>query len=101
MKNLLSDANKKYVNGNYKEAIKIYTKFLEVNPNSIEALLFRGMAFHDLGKYKEAISDYSKVILLDKNNASAYKNRALSYYCLNDNFAALADYNEATRLTSK
>jgi len=99
-KNWIIEGNKRYLRGDYKAAIRHYTKALvEDNLNS-EAVLNRGIAYHDLGLYDKAIEDFSLAIKLSPNFSEAYRNRALSYYSINDSRKALADYNKASQLAS-
>ena len=47
------------------EAIKDYTKAIELNPEYALAYNNRGKALEDLGERAEAIKDYTKAIELD------------------------------------
>jgi tetratricopeptide (TPR) repeat protein len=93
---LLDDGNKKYLKGDYKGAIKAFTKLLKTDKQNIQALINRGLAYLDLWKYNEAINDFSTVISIDEKNTDAYRNRALAYYSLNKERLALDDYKKAT-----
>jgi tetratricopeptide (TPR) repeat protein len=97
-KNWTIEGNKRYLRGDYKAAIKHYTKALSEDELNSEALLNRGIAYHDLGLYQKAIEDFTHAIKLDPHFSEAYRNRALSYYSLNDSRRALSDYNKASQL---
>jgi len=56
----------KFLLGNYKEAVKDYTKSLEINENAF-VFAQRGKAEEQLGMYEQALNDYIKAIELDKN----------------------------------
>ena len=58
--------NIKFMLGNYKEAIKDYTKSLEIYENAF-VFAKRGKAEEQMGMYEEALNDYMKAIELDKN----------------------------------
>ncbi|MCR4663725.1 MAG: tetratricopeptide repeat protein [Endomicrobiaceae bacterium] len=58
--------NIKFMFGNYKEAIKDYTKSLEIYENSF-VFAKRGECEEKLGKYEDALNDYIKAIELDKS----------------------------------
>ena len=93
---LLTEGNKKYLKGDYKGAVKTFSKVLKSDEHNIQALINRGLAYLDLWKYSEAITDFTKVINLDSKNIDAYRNRALAYYSLNKERLALDDYKKAT-----
>jgi tetratricopeptide (TPR) repeat protein len=97
-KNWVSEGNKRYLRGDYRAAIKHYTKAFQEDELNSEAILNRGIAYHDLGMYERAIEDFSLAIHLSPNFSEAYRNRALSYYTINDSRKALSDYNKAAQL---
>jgi tetratricopeptide (TPR) repeat protein len=55
----------------YDEAIKLYDRILEKDPENVEALLRKGVAFHYSGRYDQAISTFNRVLDIDKNNVMA------------------------------
>jgi len=69
-------------NGLHDEAIKEYTKSIELNPNNALAYYHRGIAYDELGEYEEVIADYTKAIEIDPDFADAYFNRGHFYYLL-------------------
>ncbi len=97
-KNWTIEGNKRYLRGDYRSAIKFYSKALLEDELDTEALLFRGISFHDLGNFQKAIEDFTLAIQLVPRFSEAYRNRALSYYSLNDSKKALSDYNTAAQL---
>ncbi len=85
---LLSRALNEQMNKNYDEAIKLYTKALEIDSKNLMALNNRGNLYSD--KYKEtkdeeyfdkALDDYNKILNTDKNNndINALNNRGILY----------------------
>lgn len=75
----------------YTEAIALYTKVIEDDPNFAEAYLKRGEAQYLLKEYDSAIADFTKFIAFaDKNSYAAlklqeaYGNRCISYYYKKD-----------------
>jgi len=99
MKNLFKEGNKRYIRGDYKGAIKCFTKLIEKEPNNIYGYINLGIAKMDIGDYNEAIDCFSKAIELEPNNADAYRNRALAYYSLNKEDMALIDYKKSGELS--
>ena len=82
----------------YTEAVKEYTKAIELNPEYFEAYGNRGNAYADLGRYKEAIRDYNKVIELNPEGWLAYYNRGDVYADLERYDEAIRDYNKAIEI---
>ena len=60
--------------GNYKGAIKNYTKVIELEPDNYVAYMNRGWNKSKLGDEYAAISDYNKSIEINPNYALAYFN---------------------------
>ena len=54
------EANKMYNQGNFKEAIKLYTEVIEMNPNNAKAYNNRGIAYQRLGDNTRAQADFAK-----------------------------------------
>ena len=70
------------------EAIRDYSKAIEINPQNANAFYNRGLyyliiiegsALDDLGRKEDAIKDYSKAIEINPQNAYAFNNRGLYY----------------------
>ncbi len=62
--------------GNFKSAIKKYSKCIELNPNSAEAYFARGTARMNLLEFPEAKVDFDKAIEIEPYYTHAYANRA-------------------------
>lgn len=77
--------------GKYQDAIKHFSKAIELAPEMGTAWYNRGGVRMKLKQYSLAVVDFNKSILLDNENWDAYFNRALAYrYTYNYQFA-LAD----------
>jgi tetratricopeptide (TPR) repeat protein len=66
-------------NGKNDEAIKDFTKAIELNPELADAYSNRGSAYAEISKFEEAIKDYTKAIGLNPGLAAAYLNRSTVY----------------------
>ncbi len=92
------DANTKYDAKAYAEAAAEYTKALEINPDYVDALTWRGHAMYGLAKYEEAIADYDKSLKLKPDDAQVFYYRGYSKYNLQHEDEAVEDFTEAIRL---
>ena len=93
----------KYPEKNYiQEAIYHYTQALEMeptDPQAVQALVNRGIAYSTLGNQNEAIDDYDEVVnKLNPNYADAYIGRGIAYSALPepDLERAIEDYKRAS-----
>lgn len=57
--------------GKYYDAIKAYTKAIELDPKKADYYVNRGDAYHNTNQYELAIADYKKALELDPNNTVA------------------------------
>ncbi len=71
----------KYLNdGNYEEAIEVFTALIEIEPNNTDLYMGRAEAYTYVKKYQEASDDYEQVVSLDDTNTEAkVKNSVLEY----------------------
>lgn len=84
-------------NGNYIDAIKYYTKFIDIFPVA-SGFKNRGYAYLYLNEYEKAISDFNKVIILLPYKADAYTDRGNAYREFNKYNNAISDYNKALEI---
>jgi uncharacterized protein (TIGR03067 family) len=71
---------------------------LKDNPDSVDALMARGLAYREKKDLNRAIADFSEAILRDVSNATAYYQRGLTRADAGDLAGARADLAEAVRL---
>ena len=103
--NQLNDVNPYYdrgitysEKGDYGNAIKDYTKAIELQPDYASAYYNRGVAYGQKGDYGNAIKDYTKAIELQPNYADAYNNRGVAYGQKGDYDKAIEDLTRAIGL---
>ena len=82
-------------NGQMDEAIKHYTRVLDIDPRNIEAIDKRAKIFHRIGDTRRAIEDLGLAILINFEDASLYYNRGKLYLQLGDSKKALFDFMQA------
>jgi tetratricopeptide (TPR) repeat protein len=90
-----------YEKKDYPEAIKSWTKMIELNPKNATAYFSRGAAYVHYKQLEEAIKDFSKSIELDPKNAVLYNNRGITYNKLKQHEKAIEDLNKAVELNPK
>ncbi len=81
--------------GNFVEAIKYFSKFIEIFPYEADSYFKRGLAKSILKDYRGAIQDYNKSVQLNPNYALSYHNRGGVKSKLEDYKGAIQDYNKA------
>ena len=74
---LYNGGQEKFKLGNFKSAIKKYTKCIELNPTSADAYFARGTANLNEFDYESAISDFNKTLGIEPYFTNAYANRAV------------------------
>lgn len=66
--------------GNYQEAIRLYTNRLATDPKNLRMLYNRGRAYEELGKMDEARADFESVLDIDEENLSATMSMGNYFY---------------------
>jgi len=73
-----------YTNNNYTKAIEAFSKALEINNKSVEAMNNLGATSYMMGDLDKAILYFEKAIELNRNYVEAYGNLAYAYLEKND-----------------
>lgn len=89
----LASGNEKYSAGDFKGAIRDYSKMIVLDPEHWVAYDNRGLAKNELGDYQGAMADYTRSINAVSNSA-AYIHRGISKYELKDYKGAITDYTK-------
>lgn len=82
-----------YEEGKNEDAIKYYTKFLEMFPKDHKAFNYRGMAYYARKQFDKAISDYNAAIKLDPTFSAAYNNRGEAYFKMKEYELSIKDFS--------
>ena len=89
-------------NDNFEEALRCYTKSIQLAPNRFEPYYNRGIIFgRDKNDLLSAIADFDEVIRLEPQDADAYYSRGLSYATQGNKINALKDFQKASELNPK
>lgn len=62
-------------------SIADFTEAIELNPDYVEAYLYRGRAYLDRGELESAIADFTKMLVLRPKVAEHYYIRGEAYLC--------------------
>jgi len=85
----LENASEHFVNGEYKEAVRIYEQLLENNPNNIHLLKMKAIALSNSNDELNSLKDFYKIIQQDPNNVIALTGMGVG-------FGNLGEYKEAS-----
>lgn len=77
------------------DAIELYNKVLEIDPNYAKVYSWRAGAYISLKDYEQAIDDCNKCIELKPRYSEVYNNRGCAYYDLGQYEQAIQDYSKA------
>lgn len=75
---LYNQAQSYYKQGNFKSAIKKYSKSIELDENWVEGYFARATAKLNNFQFDEAVKDYNKTIEIEPYFTNAYSNRAFA-----------------------
>lgn len=81
--------------GNYTKAIEVYTKILQLAPDSSSIYHARGIAKRRLENHLEAIEDYKKAIAIHGNRVSYWVSMGVSYSLIDQIDEATKSYEKA------
>jgi putative GTP pyrophosphokinase len=98
---MLLDALSAHNKHEFQQAIALYSRILEFNPDDIiKALIFthRGMAFFARSHYEEAIADFAKALELDRNSYKAAYYQGVVYAVLRQYPEAINAFNISLNL---
>jgi tetratricopeptide (TPR) repeat protein len=88
-----------YGKGNYRVAVKYFSKAIYLEPGSPDVYFNRGLSFRRQHKIDEAISDFTKAIQLYPDQPDYYFERCNARIVKKDFNGAIADGSEAIRLS--
>jgi Tfp pilus assembly protein PilF len=89
-----------FENGSHKEAIKNYTKYLELVPHESKAYNFRGRAYLGLKDFDNALKDFKKALEIEKDNKAALCNRGECYFLMEEYDDAIKDFSRVIAIDS-
>lgn len=87
--------NAKYLNGDFKGAVREYTETIKIDPENVLAYISRALSRAKVADAEGAIVDYTLAIRLDPTSQIAYNNRGLLMLDRGDNDDAIADFTKS------
>ena len=97
----INEAIKSFNEGNYDSSLQNYSKFLELHPDSKEALYNQGIVLQKLSRHQESIDSFNKSLDLDNNFIPSLLGKALSLSLLNEKDSANQIYEQIISLDPK
>jgi len=91
----------KLKNGNYNEAIKYFNKVLEIKPDNISALMYKGGALFATHNYEDAIKCFDVVIYIKGDHSIAWFSKGEAFERLKDYEEAVKCFEKVMDITSK
>ena len=84
--------------GQIDEALKDYSRAIELSPNNAAAYTNRGIIYSEKGEFDLAIKDYFSALKINPDSTNAYNNRGNAYTNINEIDFAIQDYTKAIQL---
>lgn len=78
----------------YKQALDIYNRILERNPDDLEAHYNKGLIYYNTGDYAQAIQEYKKVLRINPTYKNVYPYEILAEYILKKDIQTSLDYKK-------
>jgi len=91
---LFNDGTELFQNGNYNQAITIYDKILESNPDNISSLNMKGIAYSNMEQHTKSLKQFYKVLENDPENTRALAGMGVG-------FGNLGEYSESLSYLEK
>lgn len=82
----------------YSEALKLYSRALQKDPDYSEALYNRGLTFFRLRQYRQAGKDFQELTRLDPADHNAFNLQGLAAMKLGDHDLALSRFIQAAQI---
>ncbi len=98
IENLLVDGMERGIKGDYRGAIIVFNKVINLDPNEVEAYYNRGIAYKMLKQWQKAIADFDQVLTIHSSYADAYVQRSGIYLNLSQKEKAITDLEMAIQL---
>ncbi len=85
----------------FDEGVDLFTKALDLEPRSIEALYNRARAYAKLGQLIQSLEDFKQLVEIEPNNANYIGDYAVSLHLNKKDDEALLQFEKAIAIDSK
>ena len=92
---LLEQSEAKIKANEFKEAVKLLDKAIELSPQNAQLYVKRAFSFRSLKKDKKAMQDCKKALELDEKSTDAYYEQGMVYAAMKDFQEAVASFRQA------
>jgi len=82
----------------YKKALLIFSKIIEINPRNYRALYNLGISYYNLGENQKALDNYSKALSIKPDYKYCHYNIGLIYEDMDKLNKALESYEKALKI---
>ena len=82
----------------YGDAIRIFTKVLQIDPEHSDALYYRAIAWTNKGNFEQAIADFTQAVKNDPYDTDAWIGRGEAWQGKGDVKRARADFKKALHI---
>ena len=97
----LREGNKFRDEGDHKQAAKLFTEAIELNPDNALAWHNRGWAYIEQKKYTQALTDFNKAAEINPDSEFPYFGRGWVYNLQKKYDAAVKEYDKVIKLNPK
>tara|TARA_B110000444_G_scaffold245159_1_gene265323 strand:- start:190 stop:966 length:777 start_codon:yes stop_codon:yes gene_type:complete len=98
MANLFEIGTKQLEQGEFNEAILSFTKYLENDPQNVNVICLRGVAYRKVDRYQDSISDFEAAAKIIPTNANIYSELGVTLFHLKDLEGSLLNMNKSQEL---
>jgi len=94
---MFNQAKEHFVNGEYKQAIKIFEDILEISPNNISTLKMKGIAESNLEQHDKSLKQFFKVLQFRSNDVIALTGMGVGFGYLGEYQEAITYFDKALK----
>jgi tetratricopeptide (TPR) repeat protein len=99
--NGINKGTQAYQKGEYDEAIKYFSKALQLDPKSDKALFERGLTYYKLGRWEDARSDFMKFTHIKPTAHQGFFYIGMTYFGQKDYSNALPQFDKAIAIEKR
>lgn len=94
---MFNQAKEHFINGEYKQAIKIFDDILEISPNNISTLKMKGIVQSNLEQHDKSLKQFFKVLQFRSNDVISLTGMGVGFGYLGEYQEAIAYFDKALK----